>query len=127
MFYWNRLLGSPLLAYEELKQQTLYLPILIMMAVTARNFHHTVPYSNKIAGVLHVVSWLAQFYGHGVHEKRAPALLDNLLQAIFLAPFFVFIEVLFMLGYRPTLQARLESIFVKDREAFERKSSKKPQ
>lgn len=94
---------------------------------------------------VHIVAWIAQFYGHGVHEGRAPALLDNLfqvswmptarqplhqpvlaafsrlhhvrqclryahtsapspllllllLQAIFMAPLFVFIEVLFKLG-----------------------------
>jgi uncharacterized membrane protein YGL010W len=34
--------------------------------------------ANKVA-LIHVGSWIAQFYGHGVHEKRAPALLDNLL------------------------------------------------
>ena len=28
-----------------------------------------------------VMGWIAQFYGHGVHEGRAPALLDNLFQA----------------------------------------------
>jgi uncharacterized membrane protein YGL010W len=27
---------------------------------------------------VHVATWLAQFYGHGVHEGRSPALLDNL-------------------------------------------------
>lgn len=32
-----------------------------------------------IAGAAHVVSWIAQFMGHGLAEGRAPALLDNLL------------------------------------------------
>ena len=40
----------------------------------------------KPALALHVLSWVAQFYGHGVHEGRAPALLDNLAQALFMAP-----------------------------------------
>lgn len=40
-----------------------------------------------------VACWVAQFVGHGVFEKRAPALLDNLFQAIFMAPLFVVIEV----------------------------------
>ena len=43
-------------------------------------------------------SWVAQFYGHGIHEGRAPALLDNLLGAVVLAPLFVFIETLFMVA-----------------------------
>ena len=74
------------------------------------------PGSLEIAGAVHVFCWLAQFYGHGVHEGRAPALLDNLLGgmssrvdevranlttpriALVLAPLFVHYEVLFVLG-----------------------------
>ena len=47
---------------------------------------------------VHVVAWVAQFVGHGVFEGRAPALLDNLFQAVFMAPIFVFIEVLMAAG-----------------------------
>lgn len=57
---------------------------------------------------IHIASWLLQFVGHGVFEGRAPALLDNLVQALFLAPFFVWLEVLFYFGYRPELKARLD-------------------
>ena len=57
---------------------------------------------------INVTSWIAQFIGHGVYEGRAPALLDNLIQAIFLAPFFVWLEILFSLGYRPELKQRLD-------------------
>lgn len=56
-----------------------------------------------------VVSWIAQFIGHGAYEGRSPALLDNLFQALFLAPLFVFLEYLFMFGYRPELQRRVEA------------------
>jgi uncharacterized membrane protein YGL010W len=66
----------------------------------------------------HVTSWVAQFVGHGAFEGRAPALLDNLLQALFLAPFFVWFEVLFRLGYRPELRARLESAVTKEINKF---------
>ncbi|KAK9473504.1 uncharacterized protein V1510DRAFT_414215 [Dipodascopsis tothii] len=62
-----------------------------------------------VAAGVWVASWILQFYGHGVHEKRAPALLDNLFQAVFLAPLFVTLEVLFMLGLRPDLERRVES------------------
>ena len=62
----------------------------------------------QIALGLHVVAWIAQFVGHGAYERRAPALLDNLVQAVFLAPLFVWLELLFLLGYRPELQARVE-------------------
>ena len=75
------------------------------------------PGSLGVATTIHIFCWIAQFYGHGVHEGRAPALLDNLLggkpslrfcdpgvnfimlwTALFLAPFFVHFEVLFTLG-----------------------------
>ncbi|KAI9769707.1 MAG: hypothetical protein M1840_003944 [Geoglossum simile] len=49
-----------------------------------------------------------QFIGHSVFERRAPALLDNLVQAVFLAPLFVWLEILFYLGYRPELKKRLD-------------------
>lgn len=58
---------------------------------------------------IHVACWVAQFVGHGAFEGRAPALLDNLVQALFLAPMFVWLEILFFLGYRPELQSRVES------------------
>ncbi|KAK9373056.1 uncharacterized protein V1513DRAFT_198810 [Lipomyces chichibuensis] len=63
---------------------------------------------NYIAGGLWVVSWILQFIGHAVYEKRAPALLDNLLQALVLAPFFVVFELVFRLGFRQDLEQRLK-------------------
>lgn len=62
----------------------------------------------KGALAVHVICWIAQFIGHGAFEGRAPALLDNLVQAIFLAPMFVWLELLFKLGYRPELQGRVQ-------------------
>nr|ALS04675.1 endoplasmic reticulum membrane protein YGL010W [Pseudodiaptomus poplesia] len=47
-----------------------------------------------------VVLWILQFIGHGVFEKRAPALLDSLDQAFITAPLFVLLEILFYFGYR---------------------------
>lgn len=64
--------------------------------------------TNQIAIATHIASWLLQFVGHGVFEGRAPALLDNLVQAIFLAPLFVWLELLFKFGYRRELQSRVE-------------------
>ncbi|KAH7031174.1 uncharacterized protein B0I36DRAFT_119393 [Microdochium trichocladiopsis] len=63
--------------------------------------------TNKAAIAIQVVAWIAQFVGHGVFEGRAPALLDNLVQAVFLAPLFVWLETLFKFGYRKELQARV--------------------
>ncbi|KAI9663691.1 MAG: hypothetical protein M1821_007181 [Bathelium mastoideum] len=64
--------------------------------------------ANYWAGGIQIVSWVAQFVGHGIFEGRAPALLDNLVQALFLAPLFVWLEVLFFFGYRPELKSRLD-------------------
>eukprot|EP00611_Tribonema_gayanum_P021113 TRINITY_DN399_c0_g1_i2.p2 TRINITY_DN399_c0_g1~~TRINITY_DN399_c0_g1_i2.p2 ORF type:complete len:162 (+),score=23.10 TRINITY_DN399_c0_g1_i2:121-606(+) len=43
--------------------------------------------------IAHVVCWLAQFYGHAAHEKRKPALMDNLFQAFLAAPLFVLLTL----------------------------------
>lgn len=40
------------------------------------------------------------------------------MQALFLAPFFVWLEVLFAFGYRPELKARLDSKVAKEIEKF---------
>jgi hypothetical protein len=83
---------------------------------------------------IHVLCWIAQFVGHGLAEKRAPALLDNLLGgknipdnpspvvdvlpfallAVVLAPFFVHLEILFGLGYRPAMHKRINNAIGKE-------------
>lgn len=73
---------------------------------------------NYYAGGIHVVSWLAQFVGHGVYEGRAPALLDNLVQALLLAPLFVWMEILFFFGYRPALKKRFDESVEVEVEKF---------
>ena len=67
---------------------------------------------------LHLTSWIAQFVGHGKFEGRAPALLDNLFQAFFLAPLFVWMEILFSLGYRPELKSRIDNMVEEDVSKF---------
>lgn len=61
----------------------------------------------KLALPVHVLAWILQFIGHGVFEKRKPALLDSLDQAVITAPMFVLLEALFPLGYRPKLYQRV--------------------
>jgi hypothetical protein len=46
-------------------------------------------------------SWALQFLGHFAFEGRSPSLFDNLFQAFFLAPLFVLLEMMFLVGYRP--------------------------
>ena len=47
---------------------------------------------------LQAFAWIMQFIGHGVFEKRAPALTSNLFSAL-VAPDFVVIEILYLFGY----------------------------
>jgi uncharacterized membrane protein YGL010W len=95
--------------------------------LTATAFSYKPGYATQ-AALLHAFSWIAQFIGHGVAEGRAPALLDNLIGgrtsvftllltwltllfflsiAVVLAPFFVHLEILFGLGYRPAMHKRI--------------------
>jgi 2-hydroxy fatty acid dioxygenase len=79
----------------------------------------------KLATVIHIVAWIAQFYGHGVHEGRSPALLDNLFGAIVMAPLFVTMEVAFFLGYKSKFRARVAALVKENIKQFKMESAKK--
>ena len=58
--------------------------------------------------VAHVLSWYMQIHpGHIIFEKSKPALTDSVVQAFATAPFFVWLEFLFVCGYRPKLRAEI--------------------
>jgi len=53
-----------------------------------------------------IIGWGAQIIiGHGYFEGRKPALLDSLFQ-VFVAPFFLVLETLFLFGYRQDLKKK---------------------
>jgi uncharacterized membrane protein YGL010W len=87
-----------------------YTPLILGAASLANRLTSTYNRSkvNTVAIAVHVVSWIAQFVGHGKYEGRKPALLDNLVQALFLAPLFVWYEVLFKMGFYKKLQREVE-------------------
>ena len=63
----------------------------------------------KPAVALHVLGWYMQIHpGHAIFEKRRPALTKSLVQSLVLAPLFVWMELLFLLGYRPALKRDLD-------------------
>lgn len=100
----------------------------LLLGGTAYANHLTSAYGTKAnywAIGLHVMSWLFQFVGHGAFEGRAPALLDNLVQALFLAPFFVWMEILFYFGYRPELKQRLDKAVYQELEKFRKSRGQK--
>jgi len=70
--------------------------------------------ANYLAAAGFVGSWIAQIASHKVFEGRAPALLDNIFQAFFLAPLFVWLEILFAVGYRPELKNRVDKMVLQD-------------
>ncbi|KAG6903327.1 hypothetical protein C0995_013080 [Termitomyces sp. Mi166 len=87
----------------------LYAPQLTLSLLTSTAFYASGSNHWNLAVLIHVSSWIAQFLGHGLAEKRAPALLDNLLGAVVLAPFFVHLEILFALGYKPEMHKRINN------------------
>ncbi|KAI0046885.1 DUF962-domain-containing protein [Auriscalpium vulgare] len=108
---WSVLFAATYLVYYyalEPVAAALYTPQWILSTLSAAAFSKTGDHV-KIAAVAHGVAWIAQFIGHGVAEGRAPALLDNLLGAVVLAPFFVHLEILFTLGYKPEMHKQLKN------------------
>ncbi|KAB8071436.1 hypothetical protein BDV29DRAFT_179187 [Aspergillus leporis] len=104
---------------------TLIAPIILGFAAFANHLlaTHGTDMNYWFAGI-HVGSWLLQFVGHGAFEGRAPALLDNLVQALLLAPLFIWMEILFFFGYRPELKARYDQSVQKEIATFKEKKSK---
>ncbi|CAG8512085.1 23122_t:CDS:2 [Dentiscutata erythropus] len=86
----------------------LYAPLLLYLAYNATNFAAAYPNNITIASIVHVISWIIQFIGHGFFERRSPALKDNVVQALLLAPLFVWLEILFTFRYRKDLQKRVK-------------------
>jgi 2-hydroxy fatty acid dioxygenase len=97
---------------------------MVLSLLTATSFAARDPNHMIIAGAVQGLSWLAQLLGHAFAERRAPAFVDNLLGgtsfinlskhpslilalAFVLAPFFVHLEILFFLGYRPAMHKRI--------------------
>ncbi|KAF9520725.1 hypothetical protein BS47DRAFT_400650 [Hydnum rufescens UP504] len=110
---WATLVASAFLLYYLILEPLgalLFFPQIFLTVLTATAFARHNPSQLSISLALHVLSWIAQFVSHTVAEKRAPALLDNILGATVLAPFFVHLENLFFLGYKPDLHRRIQNL-----------------
>lgn len=91
----------------------LYAPVIGVMEYFASTvLVHHVPFS--IA--MHAVAWVAQIVAHKYAEGREPAFMEDPLEAVHAAVFFVWLELLFALGYRPSKKVELEKL-VKERIA----------
>ncbi|KAJ1507345.1 hypothetical protein HMI54_010798 [Coelomomyces lativittatus] len=98
----------------------LYFPCLCAMGYSANQFSY-VPHAYTYALMVHVAAWVLQILGHQVFEKRSPAFLDSFSQAFLLAPFFVWLEVLFSMRYRQDLAERIHTKAQQQRELFFKK------
>jgi uncharacterized membrane protein YGL010W len=59
-----------------------------------------------VAGVVFVLGWVLQFFGHHLEGNR-PALLNNVLQML-VAPIYLAAELSFACGWRAGLRAQME-------------------
>lgn len=85
----------------------------------ARYFNAMVHRPVVTALSIHITCWLAQFVGHLLFEGRAPALIRNFAQAFLMAPHFVLVECLFVLGLRSDLAAKIEPLVNARLKAFQ--------
>ncbi|KAI8897006.1 hypothetical protein BC833DRAFT_595357 [Globomyces pollinis-pini] len=103
-------------------------PVLLGCTYYANQFANLdLPYGGPLAwaGAIHLTSWFFQILGHQLYEKRAPAFLDNPLEALVLAPLFVLSEVLFAFGLFPETAKRLNTEASKKAKAFQDKNKRK--
>jgi 2-hydroxy fatty acid dioxygenase len=63
----------------------------------------------KPALAAHLACWTCQIVGHVVFEKNMPALLESFVSAIVVAPLFVVLEMAFLCGFAPGLEARVRT------------------
>lgn len=76
---------------------TLYWPVLLGMQRTGEYLARR----NTLGCIaLHLSGWASQILAHKYFEREKPAFMDDPLQAVHSAVFFVWLEVLFALGYR---------------------------
>ena len=83
----------------------LYAPVIFLMHYLATGVLQN---RTDLCIALNILGWIMQFIAHALFERRSPALLDSPLQAVHASVFFVWIELLFMLGYKPELAKSLQ-------------------
>jgi 2-hydroxy fatty acid dioxygenase len=61
----------------------------------------------SVAVIMFIVAWLAQVFAHVVFEKNMPALTEDPINAVLIAPMFVVLEIVFSLGLGKKLKTKL--------------------
>eukprot|EP01056_Protomagalhaensia_sp_Gyna25_P005205 Protomagalhaensia_sp_Gyna_25__5204@NODE_626_length_2970_cov_40_978164_g485_i0_p3_GENE_NODE_626_length_2970_cov_40_978164_g485_i0NODE_626_length_2970_cov_40_978164_g485_i0_p3_ORF_typecomplete_len211_score17_99DUF962/PF06127_11/8_6e19HEV_ORF1/PF02444_16/0_33_NODE_626_length_2970_cov_40_978164_g485_i08291461 len=60
--------------------------------------------------IVGLIAWTSQYYGHYTYDQSQPVSFNNPKGAILIAPYFVVMEILITLGYRPDLAAAVNEI-----------------
>lgn len=80
----------------------------------------------QLALFIHIFCWAAQIYGHKVHEKRQPAFMDNIQQALVVAPLFVLMEVMCDgFGYKAEFKKKMQAIADKNIKEYKASLAKR--
>ncbi|KAJ8452319.1 hypothetical protein Cgig2_006124 [Carnegiea gigantea] len=114
--------------WRDAKHKSIILRHLIIGVVDRGTIVDSLIEEEMVALAAQLICWTGQFIGHGVFEKRAPALLDNLVQAFLMAPFFVLLEVLrLFFGYElyPGFHAKVQAMVDAEIKAQQDKKQKK--
>ena len=93
-----------------------------------KSIKHKLFVFSQVVLVAQLFCWTMQFIGHGVFEKRAPALIDNLVQALMMAPYFVLLEILHKFAaYEPYpgFHANVQKLIDAKRKEWADKKAKK--
>ena len=83
--------------------------LLIVLCTIASLFTTRGPswFSFKLFLITFILGWIFQLVGHAI-EGNKPALLDNFFDSVFIAPVFITVEIVFLLGFKKALQRAVE-------------------
>lgn len=79
-----------------------------------------------ICGALHLVGWVSQVLAHRLFEGEQPAFMEDPFQALHSAVFFVWLEVLYKLGYRRDQHKKLQELIDLRIKELEKQGKRKP-
>jgi uncharacterized membrane protein YGL010W len=98
----------------------LFFPCVMILYILSNVFRYLVVGDAWIISIMiHIVAWIIQFAGHVIWEKRKPALFDSIIQAFLMAPFFIFMEILFMCGYKKKFQEEINCLKIAHLETIQ--------
>lgn len=101
---WTMLYASGCTYFEIDAGMSWALCVGLPLYLLAKEIHVVSEYPLRWAGLGLVLGlWIQLHVGHVMIEKKRPAFFDGFVEAIAIAPFFVWLELLFAFGYRPEM------------------------